>query len=211
MKITDFLAKTASSEPTPGGGSVAALCGAVACALTSMVAALTVNNEKYAGVSGEMKQLMDTAKGFIVFFTEQMDADAHAFKSVMEAYRMPKGSDEEKKLRSAAIQICLKGAAEVPLLVAQKALEAMDIAEKAVEKGNSQAVTDGAVAAMMARTAILSALYNVEINLASIRDADYREKIQSHIWELRDRAAARERQILEKVRIKRQIGHRYYI
>jgi len=201
MSIKEFLARTASNEPTPGGGSVAALCGAIACALSSMVAALTIGNNKYAEVREEMKGLIASAEGFIDFFTGQMDADAHAFESVMEAYRMPKGSDEEKRFRSDAIQQGLKGAAEVPISVAQKALDAMDMIEKAVEKGNSQAVTDGAVAAMMARTAVLSALYNVEINLAFIRDDAYRQKMQSRVRELKEKTVAREKHILEKVRI----------
>jgi len=199
--IKEFLARTASDDPAPGGGSIAALCGAVACALVSMVASLTVNNQKYVEVRGQMKGLIDKSPGLINFFMEQMEADAHVFNGVIEAYRMPKSSPQEKAVRSEAIQQGLKEAAEIPMAVADKALAAMDMIETAVEKGNSQAVTDGAVAAMMARTAILSALYNVEINLKSIKDNEYRERMQVQIRELRERAAARESQILEKVEI----------
>ncbi len=199
MSIKEFLDKTASSDPAPGGGSIAALCGAAACALTSMVAALTVNNKEYVGVSEEMEKLIQAGSGLMTFFMEQMDADAEAFNGVMDAYRMPKTSERERAARSAAIQQGLKRAAEVPMGVAEKALEAMDMIETAVEKGNRHAVTDGAVAAMMARNAVLAALYNVEINLASIKDEGYCEKMRDRIGELRDKAAAREKQMLDKV------------
>lgn len=199
MSIKEFLDKTASSDPAPGGGSIAALCGAAACALTSMVAALTVNNKEYVGVSEEMEKLIQAGSGLMTFFMEQMDADAEAFNGVMDAYRMPKTGEQERAARNAAIQQGLKKAAEVPMGVAERALESMDMIETAVEKGNRHAVTDGAVAAMMARNAVLAALYNVEINLASIKDEGYCEKMRDRIGELRDKAAAREKQILDKV------------
>ncbi len=201
MSIKEFLSKLSSGAPTPGGGSVAALCGAVACGLSSMVASLTVQNDKYAAVKGEMEEIIESAKEYIGFFTEQMDADAHAFEDVMKSYRMPKEKAEEKKVRNRAIQQSLKGAAEVPFHVAQRALETMDLIERVIEKGNVQAVTDGAVAAMLMRTAVLSALYNTEINLASIKDDGYREKMGNGIQDLRDEISLREKCVLEKVRI----------
>ena len=191
--------KTSSSDPAPGGWSIAALCGAAACALSSMVAALTVNNKEYVGVSEEMEKLIQAGSGLMTFFMEQMDADANAFNDVIAAYRMPKTGEQERAARSAAIQQGLKKAAEVPMGVAERALEARDMIETAVEKGNKHAVTDGAVAAMMARNAVLAARYNVEINLASIKDEGYCEKMRDRIGELRDKAVAREKQILDKV------------
>ena len=198
MSIKEFLDKTASSDPAPGGGSIAALCGAAACALSSMVAALTVNNKEYAGLSEEMEKLIQAGSGLMTFFMEQMDADANAFNDVIAAYRMPKTGEQERAARSAAIQQGLKKAAEVPMGVAERALEAMDMIETAVEKGNKQAVTDGAIAAMMARNA-LAALYNVEINLASIKDEEYcekmRDRIGAGIWQPPGK------QILDKVKL----------
>ncbi len=199
--VKEFMAQTASSAPAPGGGSIAALSGALACALVSMVASLTVNNQKYKGVSRQMEELIDTSSGLIDFFIRQMDADAQAFDKVIEAYKMPKSTQQEKSVRSEIIQQRLKTAAEVPMAVAVKALEAMDMIGAAIEKGNSQAVTDGAVSAMMARTAVLSALYNVEINLASIKDNGYREEMKGRLGELREKAAAREKEMLDKVKI----------
>jgi formiminotetrahydrofolate cyclodeaminase len=201
MTIKEFLKKTASSDPAPGGGSVAALCGAVACALASMVASLTVDNKEYSEVSGEMEKLLEVCSRLMDSFVQYMDADAEAFNGVMDAYRMPKTSEQERVARSEAIQQGLKKAAEVPMEVAEKALEVMDMIETAVEKGNRHAVTDGAVAAMMARTAVLAALYNTEINLASIKDEGFRKGMQDRVLELRERAVSREKDILGKVRI----------
>jgi formiminotetrahydrofolate cyclodeaminase len=199
MTIKEFLEKTASSDPAPGGGSVAALCGALACALNSMVASLTVNNKEYAEVCGEMKQMMEAGSGLMEFFVAQMDADAEAFNGVMDAYRMPKTSERERAARSEAIQQGLRKAAEVPMGVAEKALEVMDMIETAVGKGNRHAVTDGAIAAMLARTAVLAALYNTEINLASIKDEMFREEMRSRVLELKGKAITREKHILGKV------------
>ncbi len=201
MSVKEFLTKVSSKAPTPGGGSIAALCGALACALSSMVANLTIDNKKYTAVKDDMEGIIEDAKGHIVFFTEQMDADAHAFEGVMQAYRMPKKDDKEKKSRNMAIQQGLKEAAEVPLHVAQRAFDTMDMLERVVERGNVQAVTDGAVGVMLARTAVLAALYNTEINLASIKDDDYRERLQDRVRMLRDETHTKEKHILEKVKL----------
>lgn len=199
--IKKFLRDTASDSPAPGGGSVAALCGALACALASMVASLTVDSQKYSEVSGEMKAIIDAGSQGIDFFTGQMDDDANAFNGVIEAYRMPKSDEQERTARSKAIQQGLKEAAAVPMAVAEKAYEVMDMIETSVEKGNRQAVTDGAVAAMMARNAVLAALYNVEINLTSIKDSEYTEEMNSRVGKLREKAVEAEKRILGKVQI----------
>jgi formiminotetrahydrofolate cyclodeaminase len=146
-----------------------------------------------------MEGLLAASRKYIDFFSEQIDRDAEAFDRVMKAYKMPKSTEEEKAARSRAIQDSLKKAADVPMKVAEKALEAMEFARLAVEKGNKNAVTDGAVAAMMARTAVLAALYNVEINLASIKDEAYKKGMYHRIRELREKAETKEKQILEAV------------
>ena len=199
--IEEFLAKTASKDPVPGGGSVAALCGAAACALAAMVASLTVDNPKYREAGMEMKDLVNTGSEYIEFFTGQMDADANAFNSVLEAYRMPKSNEEQRADRARAIQQSLKQAAEVPMAVAEKAFGTMKMIETVVKKGNRQAVTDGAIAAMMARTAVLAALYNVEINLKSIKDDGYRERMEIRVEELRGKTAEAEGLILSMVKM----------
>lgn len=173
LTLIGFLDSTASSEPVPGGGSVAALSGAIAASLGEMVANLTVGKKKYEDVQAEMESLAATFETKRSDFVDMIDEDASSFDGVMKAFKLPKETEEEKAARSAAIQTGMKEAAEVPLKVAQKCADLMPQIQAIVEKGNQNAVTDGAVSAMMCRTAALSALMNVKINLGSIKDADY--------------------------------------
>lgn len=197
--IKAFLEETASSAPVPGGGSVAALSAGLAAALTAMVANLTIGKKGYEGLEGEMEAIADEADGYRKKFLEYIDKDCESFNEVMAAFRLPKETEEEKESRKGSIQTGLKNAAIVPLEVAKNALQMMNIIAKAVEKGNKNAVTDGAVAAMMARTAALSALYNVKINLSSIKDAEFVERLGKEVADIEKQAAETEKAILEKV------------
>jgi len=199
MKFNNFTKKIASNSPVPGGGSVAAMGAAVAAALTEMVANLTIGKKKYVLEQEEMEKIAGLAEKYREKFSRDMDRDAEAFDSVMEAYKIPKDTEEEK--RSNAIQSAAKKAAEVPLEVARDAFELMKWIEIVVEKGNSNAVTDGAVAAMMARTAVLSALYNVKINLCSITDQSFLRKTESEVKQLEEGCQIMERKILAKVKL----------
>ena len=199
MNIKDFLDKTASSDPVPGGGSVAALSAAVAGALTEMVAGLTIGKKKYVEVEEEMKEVQKAALEFRNKFVDDIDRDSDAFNEVMAAFKLPKETDEEKAKRKEAIQEGTKKASLVPLDVAKDAFKIMGIIEKVVVKGNQNAVTDGAVAAMMARTAVLSALYNVKINLGSIKDEAFVEKLTKEVQELESKVGEVEKNILSKV------------
>jgi len=197
--VVDFLASTASNEPVPGGGSIAALAGGLAASLAEMVANLTIGKKKYVEVNDEMVAIgekMATARNE---FVEFVDKDASSFDDVMKAFKLPKETDEEKKERTIAIQAGMKYAASVPLSVAKAANALFDITEAVVVKGNTNAVTDGAVATMMARTAVLSALYNVKINLASIKDEEFVAQMTKEVNELEANAIAREKEILAKV------------
>ena len=164
--LVEFLDATASSEPVPGGGSIAAQSGATAAALLEMVANLTMGRKTYEDVSDEMKQIVDKAAQLRSELTKAIDYDADAYNSVMLAYKLPKETEEDKELRKAQIQVSLKLAVAVPLEAARKSYEILHLSKDIVMKGNKNAVTDGLVAAMMARTSILSAIYNVKINLA---------------------------------------------
>jgi len=181
LSITDFLEKTASGAPVPGGGSVAALSAAAAAALTEMVANLTIGKGGFESVEAEMKEIASIAKDYRKKLAADIDRDSDAFEAVMAAFRLPKNTEEEKNKRKHAIQEALKTAALVPLEVAKSAYEIMDLAEKAVKEGNKNAITDATVAAMMARTAVLSALYNVRINLNSIEDVDFVSAITEQV------------------------------
>lgn len=194
MSLLGFLDQTASNEPVPGGGSIAALSGAVASALSQMVANLTIGKKKYVEVEAEMLEIAAKMKEYQNMFVDFIDEDAASFDDVMKAFKLPKETDEDKAARTAAIQTGMKKAAEVPLNVAQTCTELMPLIEVIVQKGNQNAVTDGAVASMMCRTAALSALLNVRINLGSIKDeayvADMNEKchkVESYVREYEDK------------------------
>lgn len=199
--LKEFLKETGSKSAVPGGGSIAAMSAASAAALTEMVANLTVGKKNYEEVEDEMKGIVEKAKKLREDFLKDIDRDANAFNKVMSAFKLPKETDEEKAVRKTAIEEGLKGASLVPLEVAKNAFEMMEMIKKVVENGNKNAVTDGAVAAMMTRTATLAALYNVKINLGSIKDEEFRNKLSKDVEYLENKVTEYEREILDKVQL----------
>ncbi|MEL7647418.1 MAG: cyclodeaminase/cyclohydrolase family protein [Sedimentibacter sp.] len=197
MTIDEFAAMVASNSPVPGGGSIAALSGALSAALAQMVANLTIGKKKYADSEAEMREVSEKAEALRHTLLEDIERDSQAYNRVMEAYRMAKDTDEEKLLRNNAIEQSARKAAEVPFQVACIAYEIMPLAEAAVARGNANAVTDGLVAAMMARTAVLSALFNVRINLGTISDADFVKEYSEKSDRLQNDVLAYEKKILE--------------
>lgn len=197
--VKEFVEATASSEPVPGGGSVAALSASLAAALGEMVANLTIGKKKYVEVEEEMKAVSEKMSKCRQVLLEYIDKDAESFDEVMSAYGMAKETDDEKAARSAAIQVAMKNATAVPLAVAKSTFDLMEPIKAVVVKGNSNAVTDGAVAAMMARTGVLSALYNVRINLASIKDEDFVSKVTADVIRLEKEVVQQEQEILAAV------------
>lgn len=200
--LEEFSKETASSEPVPGGGSIAAYSGALAAALSEMVANLTVGKKNYEDVEEEMKLIVEKADMIRKNMLVNIEKDCEAFDKVMEGFKMPKNTEEEKENRKKTIQEGLITAAEVPLEIAKEAFEIMPIAEIMVEKGNKNAVTDGLVSAMLARTAVLSALLNVKINLASIKDEEYVKKTGEIVKNLEKMAVEKEKEILDKSPLK---------
>ena len=201
LKVKDFLSELESSAPVPGGGSVAALSAAIAASLTGMVANLTIGKKNYEDVQGEMETIAKSITAFRIKFTDYIDKDATSFDGVMKAFKLPKGTDEEKAIRSAAIQTGYKEAADVPLEVAKEAFGIFSMIDAVVEKGNKNALSDGAVAAMMTRTAVLSALLNVKINLGAIKDEEYVNRVSAEVKKLEDEVVEIEAQILSKVNL----------
>lgn len=197
--VLGFLEETASKSPVPGGGSVAALSASISAALTEMVANLTIDKKGYENVQESIKEILKTAGEYRADFVKDIDKDAESFNKFMTALKMPKNTEEEIETRKKSMQEASKEAALVPLKVAKDAFKMMDIIEKIVVMGNKNAVTDGAVAAMMARTAVLSALYNVKINLLSIEDESFVNEVLKEVNELETRVAQREKEILSKV------------
>lgn len=196
MTVEAFCALTESNEPAPGGGSVAALAGALAASLAGMVANLTMGREKYADVEDEMKVMEASASALAKELLDGILKDSESFNQYMDALKLPKGTDEEKAARKEAMQEGLKAAALVPLENAKLAYEAMDYAELAVKKGNPNAITDGKTAMMMARTAVLAAGYNVKINLESIKDEEFVAKMSAEIESIEENAIRREKELL---------------
>ena len=164
------MEKTAANEAVPGGGSSSALNAAIASALGEMVANLTIGKKKYADVEERMRELAAEMSAYRSRFVNDIDRDADAYRQVMDAYRLPKESGEEIKVRDEKIQQAMKSASLVPMEVAETALEMLMLLAEMMEKGNSNAVTDGLVGAMTCRTAIMGALFNVRTNLGGIAD-----------------------------------------
>ncbi len=188
--VNDFLAELASSSPTPGGGSVAALCGALGASLGSMVCSLTIGKKKYEDVEEDMKHVLSQTERLRVELAELIDEDAAAFDKVMEAMKLPKESEEDKTARKTAMQDALVDAAMVPLAVMEKCVEVVELSGMVAEKGNRNAVSDAGVAALVGRAGAHAARLNVLINLGGIRanrHAGFVEKATAAINQLSER------------------------
>jgi len=201
LKITEYLTKAAAGTAVPGGGSVAALNASLAAGLTEMVANLTIGKKGYEAVEEEMRDIARQTIALREKLTAAIDRDAEAYSEVMAAFMLPRATDPEKELRKLEIQKAFKHAALVPLEVANHAVQVLDLAGRAVDSGNKNAVTDGVVAAMNARTAALAALYNVKINLGSIEDDEFVKKLTREINDLEQQAKAGEQKILTSLKI----------
>lgn len=199
MKLSceEFLEKLASKEAVPGGGGAAALGGAIGAALASMVANLTLGKEKFLAVESEMLRLAAASEYLRQELLQLAQEDASVFEAFMNCYKMPKATDAEKALRQAKIQEAAKMAAEIPLKIGEKSLAVLLLAAEAAELGNPAVITDAAVAALMARAAVRSAVYNVKINLNLINDRDYCSVVSGRITALEQEALAAEKNILE--------------
>ena len=199
LRIMQFLERTASGAPVPGGGSIAALCAAVSASLSEMVANLTIGRKGFEAIEYEMKEIAKDAFNYRGKLVYDIDRDSDAFNDVVSAYKLPKSTEENRSNRDRAIQQGLKNAVIVPLSVAKDALRLMELAARVVENGNKNAVTDGAVAAMMARTSVLSALYNVKINLLSITDKAFVKDVAKQIKHMEKHTQEREKEILSAI------------
>ncbi len=170
LTLQQFIDKVISNDPVPGGGSVSALNGALAASLSAMVANLTVGRKKYAEVNDLMQELATRLETAARQLLADVDRDSEAYDRVFSAFKLPKDTDEQKAVRSEAIQRETKYAAQVPMEVARAVHDILPHIATVAQRGNSNAVTDACVAMMCARTAVLGALLNVKINLSSIKD-----------------------------------------
>lgn len=200
LTLKQFLEKTANNEPVPGGGSISALHGAVAAALTEMLANITIGKKNYSAVEETMKLNATKASALRTEFLNDIDRDAEAYNLVFQAFRLPKDTDEQKVLRSEKIQEATKVAAMVPMEVAERAFELLDLISETTRKGNKNAITDGCVAMMTCRTAVLGALLNVRINLASIKDERFVKELSEKCNRIEKETLRKEQELTELVR-----------
>ena len=182
QRVIDFVAATASKEPTPGGGAIAALTAATGAALAEMVANLTFGKKGYEEIQDEMEELQTKAEAIRNRMLELSQADADVFNIFMNALGLPKNTNEEKAIRTAAIQQAYKDAAMVPFEIGELANQIFDLAELASRKGNQNLITDGIIAAINARAAVKSAFLNVRINLSGIKDESFVAELISKMY-----------------------------
>ena len=191
-----FLDELASNSPAPGGGSVAALSGALGAALSSMVCNLTKGKQGYETTQDEIRQAYEKSEDLRKDLTDLIDKDTEAFNEVMKAMKMPKDTEDQKEDRRQAMQAAFKHAAEVPLETARKCNQILDVARIVAEKGNKNSISDAAVSALMAQTGLQAAILNVRINLTSIKDSEYALKISTELHELLQSAMEKSSEIL---------------
>ncbi|HTY58296.1 MAG TPA: cyclodeaminase/cyclohydrolase family protein [Bacteroidota bacterium] len=171
--LAAFLDELASSSPAPGGGSVAALAGALGAALTTMVCNLTIGKKKYAAAEEEMKKILVQSEEMRGLFTALIDKDTEAFNKVMEALSLPKETEPQKALRSAAIREATKEATNVPLEVMKHCIDGLALAQQVAAAGNVNSISDAGVSAYMLHAAVESAALNVRINLNNLNDSEF--------------------------------------
>lgn len=184
MTVREFLDALGSDKPTPGGGTGAAVAGAMGASLLRMFAVLTIGKPKYAAYEPLMKAVADGAAETAERLLALAEEDAAAYDRVSAAYKMPKATEAEQTARKAAIQEALKEATEVPLKVMRECLETIGYAKQVVPYGNRNAVSDGAAGAALAHAAMTVAGYNVRINLASVEDEAFAKDVRTKLDEI---------------------------
>jgi formiminotetrahydrofolate cyclodeaminase len=201
LSIVEYLAKTASGDPVPGGGSSAALNAALAAALVEMVANLTIGRKNFESVDAEMRAVAEKASSLRQKLVQDIDRDSDSYTQVLKAFQMPKATESEKADRSRAVQEAFKQAALVPLGVAREALAVMALGGTVIAKGNPNAASDGAAGVLAARMAVRTAVYNVRINLGSLKDEAFKSELGQKVDRLEAEAERLERTILTQLKI----------
>jgi len=183
-KMTGFIDEVSRDSPAPGGGSIAALAGSIAAALASMVANLSIGKGEFDSKYDELNDLAEKAQDIKDQLLNAVDEDAQAFNTVLEAMRLPKDTDEQKATRQRALEEGYKHATQVPLTTARLCRLALDLCLAAARAGNTAAMSDAGVGALMAHAGLQGAIYNVRINLPSIKDQSFVMEIQKQLDEL---------------------------
>ena len=202
MSLTQFANETLSDSPAPGGGSIAAYVGSLGAALGTMVANLSSHKRGWDDRWEEFSEWAEKGIAYQKAMLELVDEDTESFNKILEAYRLPKDTQEEKEIRDQAIQHATKGAIDTPFRCAELAVESMQVMRAMAEIGMKSSVTDAAVGAMCARTAARSAFYNARINCADYSDRIYVDRIVKDGNLLMEKAEDLENEILKLVETK---------
>jgi formiminotetrahydrofolate cyclodeaminase len=195
-----FLDELASGAPTPGGGSAAAIMGAMGAALVSMVCNVTIGKKGHEAVESEMIAVRDESEQLRSRLTSMVAEDIAAFDGLMAAYRLPKSSEEEKSRRAAAIQTSLRAATDTPLECARACAEVVALSRRAGEKGYAGVISDAGVGVLAANTALRSAALNVYINAPSLKDRDFAAAAMAEVEKLIEHCARDSELVIELVR-----------
>ena len=198
--LHSFLDELASSASTPGGGSAAGLMGAMAAALSSMVANLTIGKQQYAAVEEDMRRYLKQSEHLRDRLTDAIRIDVEVFDKVMDAYGMAKDSDSQKQARTQAIQAALQEATDAPLACAELCAEVIALCRPLAEKGNANVISDAGVAVLAAHAALRSAALNVYINLGAIKDQAFAKERRARLEALLADSAAAAEAIYETVK-----------
>jgi len=188
MRLTDFMDEVSRESPAPGGGSIAALAGALGASLSSMVSNLTANKRGSDEVDKILNDAAEECQQIKEALINAIDEDTNAFNAYMNARRLPNKTDDEKNAREEAMQAGLKQAVMVPLNTAKQSMRAIEIAEVVAKNGNPNSITDVGVGAQSAYTGVLGGIYNVLINLKEIKDEKFINKMRTECAELKDDA-----------------------
>ncbi|MGB6309737.1 MAG: methenyltetrahydrofolate cyclohydrolase [Steroidobacteraceae bacterium] len=198
--VEKFLDDLASGSPTPGGGSAAAIVGAMGAALVSMVCNVTIGKKGYESVEAEMRGILEESEKVRGRLTAMVAEDIAAFGGIMAAYKMPKSSEDEKAARAAAIQACLRRATEVPLECARVCAEVIALSRRASERGYLNVISDGGVGVLAGFTALRSAALNVYINAPSLKDREFAQSAIAELEKLLAQGAAESEAVYTLVR-----------
>ena len=200
VPVSEYLNRLSAANPTPGGGSAAALAGALSAALVSMVCNLTAGREKFAAVEAEVVAIRAEAEGVRQRLTDAIQTDADVYGAVMTAYRMTRATAEEQARRTDARQAALREAARVPIEIAEACVEVIRLCDRAAGTTNPNAASDITVSAFLASAALEGAVANVQINLPLLKDEAYREELRARVAATRDVRDALLDHVVERTR-----------
>ena len=202
LTVKGFAEETSRESPAPGGGTIAAYMGALGAALGTMVANLSSHKRGWDDRWNEFSVWADKGQVLMTELLHLVDEDTEAFNEIMKAFGMPKGTDEEKAARSAAIQAATLYATQVPLKTMKASFRAFEICEAMAKEGNPASVSDAGVGALAARAAVLGACLNVKINAASLKDREQAESLIAEANAIAQQANEKEQSIMKIVESK---------